>query len=76
MTESRSLIVAALQMNSTPDVSANLDAMERLCDDAAARGAELISVPEAFAFIGPDRDKQPILEPLPDALRTALPPGL
>lgn len=66
MTENRSFVVAALQMNSTPDVAANLETLAILCGRAAARGAELISIPEAFAFIGPDRDKQSILEALPE----------
>jgi predicted amidohydrolase len=60
------MVAAVVQMNSTPDVAANLDAMERLTADAAARGAELVALPEAFALIGPDRDKRAILEPLPE----------
>ena len=66
MPEHRPMIVAAVQMNSTPDVAANLAAVDRLTAEAAAQGAELIGLPEAFAFIGPDREKREIVEPLPD----------
>ncbi len=52
-------------MCSTPDVAANLAAVERLTTKAAQRGAECVLLPEAFAFIGPDAQKQEITEPLP-----------
>lgn len=59
------MIVGMVQMNSTPDVAANLAAVERLTAEAAASGAELIALPEAFAYIGPDRGKRAILESIP-----------
>ena len=41
--------VAAIQLEALPaDVDANLQASERLCDEAAARGAEAIVLPEFF----------------------------
>jgi predicted amidohydrolase len=57
---------AVIQMRSTPDVGANLASVERLLERAAQRGAECVLLPEAFAFIGPDAQKQLITEPLPD----------
>lgn len=69
----RAATVAAVQLCATPDVAANLDNAERLVRDAADRGAEVIMLPEAFAFLGPEQDKQAILEPLPDP--TAPDPG-
>ncbi len=57
---------AVVQMRSTPDVDANLASAERLTARAAERGAEFVMLPEAFAFIGPDAQKQEITEPLPD----------
>jgi predicted amidohydrolase len=57
--------VAVVQMRSTPDVSANLEAMARLVTAAADRGAATVMLPEAFAFIGPEKDKRQIVEPLP-----------
>lgn len=58
--------VAALQLCATPDVAGNLASVERLARQARAQGAEVILAPEAFAFLGPERDKQAVLEPLPD----------
>ncbi len=57
---------AAIQLCATPDVAANLDNVERLVRQARERGAGVIMLPEAFAFLGPEREKQAILEPLPD----------
>jgi deaminated glutathione amidase len=56
---------AVVQMRSTPDVAANLDSVERLTARAVERGAECVLLPEAFAFIGPDAQKQQITEALP-----------
>jgi predicted amidohydrolase len=66
MAEHRQIVAAVVQMNSTPDVAANLAAVDRLTAEAAAGGAELVALPEAFAFIGPDRDKRKLVEPLPE----------
>lgn len=43
--------VALVQMSSTDDVEANLDAATALVDQAAQANAELIALPEAFAFL-------------------------
>ncbi|MBV2096049.1 MAG: carbon-nitrogen hydrolase family protein, partial [Candidatus Thiodiazotropha sp. (ex Codakia orbicularis)] len=49
--------VAALQMASSPNVSANLLEAERLIGEAAESGAGLVVLPENFAFKGEhDRD--------------------
>jgi predicted amidohydrolase len=58
--------VAALQHCATTDVEANLDIIETLAHRARESAAEVIMVPEAFAYIGPDRGKREIVEPLPD----------
>ncbi len=44
--------IAAIQMVSAPDLAANLDTAERLIDQAAAEGAQLVSLPEYFVQIG------------------------
>ena len=50
--------VAAVQMVSTPDVSANLQAAARLLAQAAQHGAELVVLPEYFCVMGrKDTDK-------------------
>ena len=43
---------AAVQMTSTPDVSANLREAGRLVAEAAQRGAQLVVLPENFSFLG------------------------
>jgi predicted amidohydrolase len=45
------LIAAAVQMTSTAEVERNLDVAERLVGLAAARGAQLVGLPENFAFL-------------------------
>ena len=48
--------VAAIQMNSGPDVGANLNLADRLLGDAAADGCVLAVLPENFALM-PERGK-------------------
>jgi predicted amidohydrolase len=56
--------IAAIQMTSGPDVTANLEQVQPLLEDAARRGALLAVVPENFAFMGlRDADKRAIAEP-------------
>ena len=50
------LRVAAVQMCSTDDVSANLARARDLVREAAAAGAALVGLPENFAYLGSDRD--------------------
>jgi predicted amidohydrolase len=55
--------VAAIQMTSGPDVTANLEQARGLLEDAAARGAGLASLPENFPFMGlHDADKRAVGE--------------
>jgi predicted amidohydrolase len=51
-------LVAALQMASGPHVEANLLEAERLLGLAAAQGARLAVLPEAFAFMGKSDPEQ------------------
>ncbi len=44
--------LAAVQMNSQPNVKENLDQASNLIDRAAHKGALLISLPENFAYLG------------------------
>jgi nitrilase len=56
-------IVAAVQMASSPNVSANLIEAERLVAKAAAAGASLVVLPENFAIMGmTETDKVDIAE--------------
>ncbi len=55
--------VAAIQMASGPNVSANLLEAARLIEQAAAEGAALVVLPENFALMGmTDNDKVPLRE--------------
>jgi predicted amidohydrolase len=65
MSEPRTLRAGVVQMRTIPDVAANLATAERLVERAAGIGAELVMLPEAFAFLGPDADKQAMLEAVP-----------
>lgn len=47
-----------VQMTSTDDLAANLAAADALLREAAARGAELVALPENFAFLR--REGQPV----------------
>ena len=44
--------IAAIQMVSGPEVAGNLEVAGRLIDAAAARGAQLVALPEYFGILG------------------------
>ncbi len=55
--------IAAIQMVSSTELQANLATARRLIAEAAARGAQLVALPEYFCFMGrADTDKLPIAE--------------
>lgn len=64
---SMSVRVAAVQMCSTADVASNLAKTRDLVGRAASDGAELVLLPENFAFLGPEPDKRKIAEDLDQA---------
>lgn len=47
-------IAAAIQMDSQDDVQQNLAAATAMIEQAAARGAKLITMPESMNYVGPD----------------------
>ncbi|NJM77297.1 MAG: carbon-nitrogen hydrolase family protein [Acaryochloridaceae cyanobacterium RU_4_10] len=53
----KSYLAAAIQMTSLPDLHHNLTQAEELIDLAVRRGAELISLPENFSFLGNEEAK-------------------
>jgi predicted amidohydrolase len=56
--------VGVVQITSRDDVDANLLAVERTVTQASEQGAELILVPECFAFLGPEQGKLEVAEAL------------
>ena len=57
--------VGIIQMCSTADVKSNMQIAAELTDAAVSAGAEVVFWPEAFSYIGSDRDRRSILESLP-----------
>ena len=53
----KSYIAAAIQMTSKPDLEKNLVELEELIDLAVRQGAELVTLPENFSFLGKEEDK-------------------
>jgi deaminated glutathione amidase len=58
------LSVAAVQLQSQADVTQNLERARELVRRAARRGAELVLLPENFAFFGAEAEKRGVAEPL------------
>lgn len=59
-------------MTSGPDVEANLATVDRLAARAAADGCGLLVLPENAAWMGPDRDRPRVMEPLDGPLMRRL----
>ncbi|MEX2463724.1 MAG: carbon-nitrogen hydrolase family protein [Balneolaceae bacterium] len=65
--------VAAIQLNSQPDLKTNLSMSERAVRKAAEMGAELAVLPENFAFMGNEWDKYLQGDKISKAVTAALP---
>lgn len=66
MSHQEKTTVGVVQMCSTADVDANMDAVRRLVGEAASRGAQMVLVPECFAYLGPEKGKAALAESLTD----------
>ncbi|MGK7895703.1 MAG: nitrilase-related carbon-nitrogen hydrolase, partial [Xenococcus sp. (in: cyanobacteria)] len=53
----KSYIAAAIQMTSKPDLEKNLIEAEELIELAVRQGAQLVGLPENFAFLGKESEK-------------------
>ncbi len=65
-------LVAAAQMTSGADKAQNLDAACRLVREAARRGATFVGLPENFAWMGPESDRDGAAEALDGPTLTTL----
>jgi len=73
--EAETLRVAAVQLQSQDDVGQNLDECARLVALARRDGAQLVVLPENFAYFGADETKRSVAERLGDThgpIQTAL----
>ena len=64
--EPETLRVSAVQLQSQDDVAQNLAECARLVSLAARDGAQLVLLPENFAFFGAEESKRSLAEPLAD----------
>ncbi len=64
MSQSKPRLAGVIQMTSTADVDANMNTVQELVREAAVRGAELVVVPECFAYLGPETGKLEVAESL------------
>ena len=62
--------VAAVQLNSTPDLEANVSRVRALIGAAAGRGAQLVALPEHFACYGSEEAVAAAAQPLDGPLVT------
>jgi len=53
----KSYLAAAIQMTSVPDLEKNLVQAEELIELAVHQGAELVTLPENFSFLGEEAYK-------------------
>jgi deaminated glutathione amidase len=60
---------AVIQLSSQDDVAKNLERVRALVGEAAKAGAELVALPENFAFMGEEAQKREIAESTEDAGR-------
>jgi predicted amidohydrolase len=68
----KSYLAAAVQMNSVPNLEKNLIQAEELLDLAVRQGAELVTLPENFSFLGDEEAKLAQAEAIAQASREFL----
>jgi predicted amidohydrolase len=64
---------AAVQMCSTEDVSGNLERAGALVHEASREGAQLVGLPENFAYLGSDKDHKTALAETLDVVAGTMP---
>lgn len=66
------MLLAAVQMNSGPIKSHNLEVATHWIREAARRGATLVALPETFSWLGPESERPSAAEPLDGPTLTAM----
>ena len=56
--------IGIIQLCATNDIPQNLRTTKELCENAAKEGAKVVFLPEAFCYIGSERERLTILESL------------
>ena len=69
----KKMIAAAVQMNSQPDLDHSMNQCYHLVKAACKKGAQLVGLPENFAFLGDEREKHRLAEPIAKAVQKTLP---
>lgn len=67
------MIAAAVQMNSQPDLDHSMDQCYRLVKAASDMGAQLVALPENFAFLGDEQEKHRLAETIAKTVQDTLP---
>ena len=57
------MLVAAVQLNSTPDLEGNVARARARVAEAAGQGAQLVALPEHFAYLGPEAGISQVAQP-------------
>ena len=72
MTETRRLRLAGVQMCSTNNLENNLNRARERIREAADRGADVVALPENFAFMGSDEERAQVAQDLDGEILTTL----
>jgi len=64
--------IGIIQTNTQHDIAKNLAFIEKSIDTLADAGADLITLPETFTFLGPDQDMRENAEPIDGSSLTRL----
>ena len=68
-----SIIAAAVQLNSQPDLKVSMEQAFLAVEESARQGAHLITLPENFAFLGHEKEKQQQAEQISQTVMEKIP---
>jgi len=67
------IIAAAVQLNSQPDLKVSMEQAFLAVEESALQGAHLITLPENFAFLGHEKEKQQQAEQISQTVMEKIP---